>query len=207
MLDRFTFCCVSDDFQNLEPLLVCFILYLLTHSWRLTSLCVCVCVHADQKLRSLKHCHWELFEDMLEGEDFSLILSGSWDHFGSNSQFQVFLDPSACQVALVVARQAPLSVGFSRPEYWSGLLFPPPGDLPNPRIEPTSLALAGGFFTPSAAWEGGVNCRFPLHPELKRRHTHFLTDPLSGQARPSSPLRWFPMQSPTCVPLRLVFYN
>ena len=123
--------------------------------------CVCVCVrtHADQKLRSLKHCHWELFEDMLESEDFSLILSGSWDHFGSNSQFQVFLDPSACQVALVVACQAPLSVGFSRQEYWSGLLFPPPGDLPNPRTEPTSLALVGGFFTPSATWEALIHVR------------------------------------------------
>ena len=39
---------------------------------------------------------------------------------------------------------------FSRQEYWSGLLFPSPGDLSNPGIEPTSLkspALAGGFFT------------------------------------------------------------
>ena len=37
-----------------------------------------------------------------------------------------------------VARQAPPSMGFSRQEYWSGLPFPPPGDLPNPGIEPTS---------------------------------------------------------------------
>jgi len=36
---------------------------------------------------------------------------------------------------------------FSRQEYWSGLPFPPPDDLPNPRIKTTSLALAGGFFT------------------------------------------------------------
>ena len=46
-----------------------------------------------------------------------------------------------------VARQAPLSVGFSRPGYWSGLPFPPPGDLPNPGIKPTSSALARGIFT------------------------------------------------------------
>ena len=39
------------------------------------------------------------------------------------------------------ARQAPLSMGFSRQEYWSGLPFPSPGDLPNPGIEPGSLAL------------------------------------------------------------------
>ena len=46
-----------------------------------------------------------------------------------------------------VARQAPLSVGFPRQEYWSGLPFPPPGDFPNPGIDSTSPALAGGFFT------------------------------------------------------------
>ena len=40
-----------------------------------------------------------------------------------------------------VARQCPLSMGFSRQEYWSGLPCPPPGDLPNLGIEPTSLSL------------------------------------------------------------------
>ena len=45
-----------------------------------------------------------------------------------------------------VAHQAPL-MECSRQEYWSGLPFPPPGDLPDPGIEPKSPALAGGFFT------------------------------------------------------------
>ena len=40
-----------------------------------------------------------------------------------------------------IAHQVPLSVGFSRQEYWSGLSRPPPGDLPNPGIEPMSLCL------------------------------------------------------------------
>ena len=40
-----------------------------------------------------------------------------------------------------VAHQAPLSMGFSRQEHWSGLPFPPPGDLPDPGIQPTSSAL------------------------------------------------------------------
>ena len=40
-----------------------------------------------------------------------------------------------------------MSMGFPRQEYWSGLPFPSPGDLPNPGIEPRSPALAGGFFT------------------------------------------------------------
>ena len=42
---------------------------------------------------------------------------------------------------LYVACQAPLSIEFSRPEYWSGLPFPSPGDLPNPAIEPGSPTL------------------------------------------------------------------
>ena len=49
-----------------------------------------------------------------------------------------------------VVCQAPLSIGFSRQEYWSGLPFPTPEDLPNPDIEAASLrspALAGRFFT------------------------------------------------------------
>ena len=46
-----------------------------------------------------------------------------------------------------VAHQAPLSMGFSRQEYWSELPFPSPGDLPNPGVEPASSALAGRFFT------------------------------------------------------------
>ena len=45
-----------------------------------------------------------------------------------------------------VAHQAPLSMEFSRQEYWSGLPFASPGDLPDPWIEPASPALAGGFF-------------------------------------------------------------
>ena len=55
-----------------------------------------------------------------------------------------------------VAHQAPLSMGFSRWEHWSGLPGPPPGDLPHPGVEPTSLAshaLAGRFFTTSTTWE------------------------------------------------------
>ena len=55
-----------------------------------------------------------------------------------------------------VANQAPLSMGLSRQEYWSGLPWPPPGYLPNPGIEPSSLlspGLASRFFTISTIWE------------------------------------------------------
>ena len=46
-----------------------------------------------------------------------------------------------------VAHQAPPSMGFSRQEYWSGLPFPSPGDLPNPGIEPRSPALQADALT------------------------------------------------------------
>ena len=55
-----------------------------------------------------------------------------------------------------VACQAPLSMGFSRQGYWSGLPCPPPGNLNDPGIQPTSFMspeLAGGFFTTSVSWE------------------------------------------------------
>ena len=45
------------------------------------------------------------------------------------------------------AHQALQSMAFPRQEYWSGLPFPSPGDLPDPGVEPTSPALTGGFFT------------------------------------------------------------
>ena len=54
------------------------------------------------------------------------------------------------------AHQAPLSMGFSRQGYWSGLPCSPSGNFPNPGIEPVSLmspALAGGFFTTSTTWK------------------------------------------------------
>ena len=51
-----------------------------------------------------------------------------------------------------VAYQAPLSSGFSRQEYWRGLSFPTPGDLPDQGMEPWSAALMGGFLTTSVTW-------------------------------------------------------
>ena len=80
------------------------------------------------------------------------------------------------------APQAPLSMGFSRQEYWSGLPFPPLGDLPDPGIEPSSLAslaslvLAGRLFTTE-----------PLGKPLERQeieliidHAHMVRPPLKS---------------------------
>ena len=66
--------------------------------------------------------------------------------------------------------QTSLFMGFSRQEYWSGLPFLNPGDLPHPGIEPTSLtspALAGRFFTTSATWKAHpfYKCCLSKHQE------------------------------------------
>ena len=66
------------------------------------------------------------------------------------SHVQLFATP------WTVAHQAPLSMGFSRREYWSGLPFLPPGDLPDPGIQSASLtspASAGRFFITGGTWE------------------------------------------------------
>ena len=79
--------------------------------------------------------------------------------YESNSMFS---DRCACMLGRLyatpwtVAWQTSLSMGFSRQEYWNGLLCLPPGDLPDPGIEPMSLmsaALARRFVAASASWE------------------------------------------------------
>ena len=74
------------------------------------------------------------------------------------------------------AHQAPLFMRFFRQEYWNRLPFPPPGDLPNPGMEPVSPALAGGFFTAESSGKPNTNhaatqtkipggaVNSPLHP-------------------------------------------
>ena len=70
-----------------------------------------------------------------------------------------------------VARQAPLSMGFPRQEHWSGLPFPPPGDLPIPGIEHQSLVSPALYHC--ATWEAsGLRVKnkpggFPGGPEIK----------------------------------------
>ena len=59
-----------------------------------------------------------------------------------------------------IAHQTPLSMGFPRQEYWSGFPFPSPGNLPDPGMEPTSPALAGGFYTAEPL-------QLPIHTAVK----------------------------------------
>ena len=96
-------------------------------------------------------CHFLRPELQIRDVWHSLKNQSSWvcekhSHFSSDScsVMSNSLQPHG------IVRQAPLSMGFSRQECWSGLPFPPPGDLPNPGIEPVSFvspALAGRFVT------------------------------------------------------------
>ena len=73
-----------------------------------------------------------------------------------------------CTTLWSVACQAPLSVGFSRQEYWSRLPFPSPGNLPNPGIKPASLVspvLVGGFFTSVPPGKPKISQRFSVHSQ------------------------------------------
>ena len=83
------------------------------------------------------------------------------------SRVQLFVTPwtVTCQVLL--------SIGSSRQEHESGLLCPPPGDLPDPGIEPVSPAppaLTSGFFTASATWEA-QNLQDATKAVLRRKFT------------------------------------
>jgi len=72
-------------------------------------------------------------------------------------------------------------MGFSKQEYWSGLPCPPLGDLPDPRIESSSLmslALAGGFFTTRATWEA------QKMTSVTALNQDFTAMALSGQVNP-----------------------
>ena len=63
-------------------------------------------------------------------------------------------------------------MGFPRQEYWSGLPFPSPGDFPDPGIKPTSLALAGGFFTtgpPGKHSYSNISFLFPFFIQLFKK--------------------------------------
>ena len=83
----------------------------------------------------------------------SVALKGMLCMLSCFNQVQLFVTP------WTIAHQALLSMEFSRQEYWSGLPCPPPGDLPDPGMEPKSLlspALASVFFTTNATWEASL---------------------------------------------------
>ena len=108
----------------------------------LESVCVCVCVRTHARLNNQKPL---FLEDVCV-----CVCVCVYVYVSVLSNIRLLANPQT------VGHQAPLSMGFSKQEYWSGLPFPPSGDLPNPGIKLMSLvspALAGRFFTTSATWE------------------------------------------------------
>ena len=79
--------------------------------------------------------------------------------------------------------------GILQVEYWSGLLFPPPGDIPNPGIEPPSPALAGGFFTTGLSGNPSLVLCFPNSSHLSLSKLHFC---LLNSLRLKN-IVWFPL--------------
>ena len=77
------------------------------------------------------------------------------------------------------AHQAPLSMGFSRQEYWSGLPFPSPGGLPNPGIEPRSPALQADALTSEPSGKRVANTRWPKSSfhNILWKNIHILSGP------------------------------
>ena len=137
-----------------------------------------------------------------------------WDIWTRTSCHEIpQISTTSCGGCLVVSDSSripwtPLSVGFSRQEYRSGLPFPSPGDLPDPGIEPTSPALASGFFTTEPPGKPTLPVQFssvaqscptlcdpmnrsmpglPVHhqlPEFTQTHVHQVGDAI----QPSHPL-------------------
>ena len=101
-----------------------------------SSGCVCVCVHVCARARTLERVskneclgYWALYNyDLIDKK--MPVVCGLVAKLYLN---QLFVTP------WTVARQAPLSMGFPSQEYWSGLSFPSPGDLPDPETKPASL--------------------------------------------------------------------
>ena len=93
------------------------------------------------------------------------------------SRVQLFVTP------WTKVHQAPLSMGLFRQEYWCGLPYTPPGDLPDPGVQPMSLmspTMAGGIFTISTPWRAHVRDSQWEFAELCREPKAVLCDNLEG---------------------------
>ena len=100
------------------------------------------------------------------------------------SHFWLFATPR------IVAHQSPLSMGFSRQDYWSGLLCTTPRDFPDQGIEPASLmfpALAGRFFTTRATWEAQIQYQLTSFQFSRSVMSDSLQPHESQHARPPCP--------------------
>ena len=106
----------------------------------------------------------------------AFLVLNDFDSFENHAcMFSPFSRVQLCAALWTVAHQAPLSIGFSKQEYQSGLPCPSPGDLPSVGIEPmtlTSSALASRFHTTRTTWEALLRitsqafCRSPFKMSL-----------------------------------------
>ena len=134
-------------FHHLVILLVCL--------FQFGSIC-CICLHTSIE-KEISICfHMGAYYSTLQVCHYSYRLA-YFQHFAvTHSDVQVWLSllfslwviSNSVVTPWTVVHQPAPSMAFPRQEYWSGLPFPYPGDLPNPGIKPTSPALTGGFFTP-----------------------------------------------------------
>ena len=121
------------------------------------------------------------------GPDGSALLRAECSH--THGSCSLYLQPCLCVLGTqsglfvtpwTVARQAFLSMGFSRPEHWSGLPFRSPGDLPDPGIEPVSPSLQPDSLPPS---QRGSPQRCPAGRKVKVKVAQScptLCDPIAG---------------------------
>ena len=108
-------------------------------------LSLCFTIATNKVLFNNKHYYYAYMQPLSSKSHHHL-----YHYKEQESHIRLFTAPQT------IARQAPLSMGFSRQEYWSKLPFPTPGDFPSPKIKLAFLmspALAGGFFITSATWE------------------------------------------------------
>ena len=136
----------------------------------------------------------EAFSKVFELEDWGNFLCNAFSVFSRSSCVQLFATP------WMVAHQIPLSMGLFRQEYWRGLPFPSPGDLPQPGIEPVFPALAGKFSTTEPA--GKLRRDLIIFTPLTTAHR---PPPMTGLSQTQSELvessgPWFPS---TPVPFRI----
>ena len=116
-------------------------------SWIMTALSLLDTGLNPQKLTIYSVCPTDL---SLSPQIHPILNNCQWNH--SPKFLSFFFNCSAYAQSWTVAHQAPLSMGFSRQEYWSGWSFPSPGNFPNPEIEPRSPTLQEILYH-SATWE------------------------------------------------------
>ena len=121
----------------------------------ITKKCTNKCWRGNKEKRSLLHC-W----------GGCTLVQPLWKTVWVCACWVASVKPDSATLWTVTC-QAPLSMGFCRQEYWSGLPCPPPGDIPNPGIKPVSLmspAMAGRFFITSTRLLQKLETELPYDP-------------------------------------------